>query len=53
MTSTAETGKVQWRWDRFNAKKLTTAAWAARNCIGNDVNHRNAEAGASRRKIRR
>ena len=39
MTSTAETGRVQWRWDRFNAKKLTTVEWAAHNCIGKDVNH--------------
>ena len=28
--------KVQWRWDRFNARTLTSAAWASRNCIGKD-----------------
>jgi hypothetical protein len=28
--------KVQWRWDRFNARSLTSAAWASRNCIGKD-----------------
>ena len=28
--------KVQWRWDRFNARTLTSAAWASRNCVGKD-----------------
>ncbi len=26
--------KVEWRWDRFNARTLTSAAWASRNCVG-------------------
>jgi hypothetical protein len=26
--------KVQWRWDRFNARGLTGEAWAARNIVG-------------------
>jgi hypothetical protein len=30
------TPKAQWRWDRFNARTLTSAAWASRNCIGTD-----------------
>lgn len=31
--------KVQWRWDRFNAKKVTTVTWASRNCVGADPDH--------------
>jgi hypothetical protein len=27
---------VEWRWDRFNARKVTTVAWASRNCVGLD-----------------
>ena len=27
---------VEWRWDRFNARKVTTVAWASRNCVGKD-----------------
>jgi hypothetical protein len=29
---------VEWRWDRFNARKVTTVAWASRNCVGKDGN---------------
>lgn len=28
--------KVQWRWDRFNVRALTTVDYARRNCVGND-----------------
>jgi hypothetical protein len=28
---------VQWRWDRFDAKKVTSVDWARRNCVGNDL----------------
>jgi hypothetical protein len=34
MTSAATTPRIQWRWDRFDAKKVTSVAWASRNCIG-------------------
>jgi hypothetical protein len=27
---------VEWRWDHFNARKVTTVAWASRNCVGKD-----------------
>jgi hypothetical protein len=28
----------QWRWDRFNAKHVTSLAWASRSCVGRDCN---------------
>jgi hypothetical protein len=28
---------VEWRWDRFNTCKVTTVAWASRNCVGKDA----------------
>jgi metal-dependent amidase/aminoacylase/carboxypeptidase family protein len=27
---------TEWRWDRFNAKKVTSTEWAGRNCVGTD-----------------
>jgi hypothetical protein len=27
---------IEWRWDRFDARKVTTVAWASRNCVGRD-----------------
>jgi hypothetical protein len=27
---------IQWRPDRFNARKATSAAWAGKNCVGRD-----------------
>jgi hypothetical protein len=39
MTNPSKTGKVQWRWDRFDAKKVTSVDWAARNCVGRDSDH--------------
>jgi hypothetical protein len=30
--------KPQWRWDRFDAKQVTSLAWASRSCIGRDCN---------------
>jgi hypothetical protein len=30
--------KTQWRWDRFDAKQVTSLAWASRSCIGRDCN---------------
>jgi hypothetical protein len=29
---------TQWRWDRFDAKQVTSLAWASRSCIGRDCN---------------
>jgi hypothetical protein len=29
---------TQWRWDRFDAKQVTTLAWASRSCNGRDSN---------------
>jgi hypothetical protein len=29
---------TQWRPDRFDARKATSAAWAGRNCVGKDSN---------------
>jgi hypothetical protein len=28
----------QWRWDRFDAKHVTSLAWASRSCMGRDCN---------------
>jgi hypothetical protein len=39
MTSTNETPPSQWRWDRFDAKKVTSVAWARQNCLGNDTDN--------------
>jgi hypothetical protein len=25
---------VEWRWDRFNVREVTSLEWAARNCVG-------------------
>jgi hypothetical protein len=38
MTCTSETASTKWRWDRFDAKKVTSVAWASRNwnCIGSN-----------------
>jgi hypothetical protein len=36
MTTSTESTLTQWRWDRFDAKKVTSVAWASRNCIGHD-----------------
>jgi hypothetical protein len=30
---------VSWRWDRFNARGVTSEAWAARNIMGTTVDH--------------
>ncbi len=27
---------TQWRWDRFDARTVTSQAWAGRNCVGVD-----------------
>jgi hypothetical protein len=32
------TSTTQWRWDRFDAKQVTSLAWASRSCIGRDFN---------------
>jgi hypothetical protein len=29
---------IQWRWDRFDAKKVTSLTWASRSCVGKDCN---------------
>jgi hypothetical protein len=37
MNNTGHTiAKVQWRWDRFNARTVTSVSWASRNCVGKD-----------------
>jgi hypothetical protein len=36
MTTISETTLTEWRWDRFDAKKVTSVVWASRNCIGHD-----------------
>jgi hypothetical protein len=28
------TPRIQWQWDRFDAKKVTSVAWAGRKCVG-------------------
>jgi hypothetical protein len=28
----------QWPWDRFDAKHVTSLAWASRSCVGKDWN---------------
>jgi hypothetical protein len=27
---------TQWRWDRFNARNVTSTTWAGKNCVGTD-----------------
>jgi hypothetical protein len=29
---------TQWRWDHFDAKQVTSLAWASQSCIGRDCN---------------
>ena len=36
MTTPSVTSAAEWRWDRFDAKKVTSVAWASRNCVGHD-----------------
>ena len=31
-----KTQPAQWRWDRFNAKQVTSLSWASRSCVGQD-----------------
>jgi hypothetical protein len=33
-----ETPPTQWRWDRFDAKQVTSVARASRSCVGKDCN---------------
>ena len=36
MTSHDKPPPAEWRWDRFDSRKMTTVTWAKRNCVGAD-----------------
>ena len=42
---------AQWRWDRFDAKKVTSVAWASRNCVGMDSHLPEAHQAMQRRVL--
>jgi hypothetical protein len=52
MTTTSSTiPPAQWRWDRFDAKKVTSVAWASRNCVGMDSHLPEAHQAMQRRVL--
>jgi hypothetical protein len=51
MAGTIETRPSQWRWDRFDAKKVTSIEWARRNCVGHDNDTHSAHQAMQRRVL--
>jgi hypothetical protein len=51
MTSSTKQPSSQWRWDRFDARKVTSVAWASRNCVGKDSNMLSSHQAMQRRVI--
>ena len=51
MASNTKPNPSQWRWDRFDAKKVTTVAWASRNCVGADEGDKDVHQAMQRRVL--
>ncbi len=51
MTSTSKPPPSQWRWDRFDARKVTSVAWARRNCVGAGSDDHDAHRAMQRRVL--
>jgi N-dimethylarginine dimethylaminohydrolase len=50
-SSSTKQSLSQWRWDRFDARKGTSVAWASRNCVGKNSNMLSSHQAMQRRVI--